>query len=509
MMSRRKDKSSYKAPPSIHEQKRIRRKDLLTTNGNSNNSIVPSPPYLLTSKLLDYTCTSIPIINNLCPPLDNGGWRTLLANYGYEEIVTFPEGKLSHSFYSSLGSKGYNDVLSDVTYKEYMHMINTGNMVSSTNNKMFPGNGELSNTLNNYYNFAFNTNTTSLCDLTSPLALMVLFVLLLTIRSIKKVALPKFCNLGHNLATNAHGSEWTTQNSDRITKFGEYIYRLIFHTGLSIYGIYYFHDKSWWNKNQGGTINLWWGHPNHSVEPGMIWYYLIQCAYNVDALVSLIELSFTFEFVNPLSYSSALIFLEKEHVVDEEQRKSQVAKLMKKDNTNEVFLWTPLFQVKWSTTVRGDFREMIAHHLVTNALIFFSSYYRFTRVGSMVFLLHDLSDVPIDMSKLANFVKWKVTTIICFVIMVLMWIITRLTIFPFVICKAVWYESYEYMVVKGTLDPALYEAYYLLFYTLLGSLVLLHVTWFLILLRIGWTLVSTGERHDYSEHKSGEKQKES
>ena len=127
----------------------------------------------------------------------------------------------------------------------------------------------------------------------------------------------------------------------------------------------------------------------------------------------------------------------------------------------------------------------------------------------MIFLVHDLSDVPIDMSKLANFVKWKTTTIICFVTMVLMWIITRLAIFPFVICRSVLEDSYDYLVVNGTMDPALHQAYFAFFHFLLGSLVLLHVTWFIILLRIGWTLVSKGETHDYSEHKSGEKQKSS
>lgn len=79
-------------------------------------------------------------------------------------------------------------------------------------------------------------------------------------------------------------------------------------------------------------------------------------------------------------------------------------------------------------------------------------------------------------------------------------------IFPFVICKSALLESHEYLVVQGHVDPALYEACYLFFFALLGCLVLLHVTWFLILLRIGWTLVSKGERHDYSEHKSGEDQ---
>jgi hypothetical protein len=307
------------------------------------------------------------------------------------------------------------------------------------------------------------------------------------------------------LGRTTHGPEWEDGNQDRIIKFGEYVYRLIYHSSVSVFGLWYFHDKSWWNKEMGGTTNLWKLHPNHPVEPGMAWYYLVQCAYNVDALLSLLELSFQIEWVNPFTYSSALEFLEKEHVTNETQRKKQVLKLMIHSRA-QTFIWTPFFQIKWSPTARGDFREMMAHHIVTNALIFGSSFYRFTRIGSMIFLIHDLSDVPIDMSKLANFVKWKTTTIICFVVMVLMWVVTRLTIFPFVIFRSVLFESYEYMVVTGTLDPALYEAYCYIFYSLLGALVLLHVTWFLILLRIGWTLVSKGETHDYSEHKSGEKQ---
>jgi hypothetical protein len=220
-----------------------------------------------------------------------------------------------------------------------------------------------------------------------------------------------------------------------------------------------------------------------------------------------VELSFVFRWVNPLIYSSAIDFYVKEHVVDEgagEETTTTTKAVEVGVPPPLLLLWTPIFTLHWSTTVRGDFREMMAHHIVTNTLIFFSSYYRLTRVGSMVFLIHDISDVPIDMSKLANFVKWRVTTIVCFFIMVLLWVVTRLTIFPFVICGSVITESYEYLVVRGSLDPALHDAYYLFFYALLGALVMLHVTWFVILLRIGWTLVTTGERHDYTEHKSGE-----
>lgn len=466
-----------RAPPPTSEQKRLRRKD---------HAILPSAPYLVTSKILDLACDA-PLVRTICP---QNGWRSAVGDLG-----VFPTGKLSHSYDSYFG----NDINPDLTYGQFMQ-TNVAVDVSQLS-----GAEHLHGTMTNYYNFAFQTSSTALCDLTNPLALCALFGLLLVIRMFKKIVMPRFSALGRRLGRAAHGAEWEESNQDRIVKFGEYVYRLIFHSGISAYGLWYFHDKSWWNNKMGGTKNLWETHPNQPVEPGMAWYYLVQCAYNVDALLSLMELSFQFEWVNPLSYSSALEFLEKEHIVNESQRKQHVLNLMIKSRQQTVF-WTPFFQIKWSPTVRGDFREMMAHHIVTNLLIFGSSFYRFTRIGSMIFLIHDLSDVPIDMSKLANFVKWKTTTIICFVVMVLMWVVTRLTIFPFVVFRSVLFESYENLVVRGTMDPALYEAYYIVFYLLLGALLLLHITWFLILLRIGWALVSKGETHDYSEHKGGERQ---
>ena len=60
----------------------------------------------------------------------------------------------------------------------------------------------------------------------------------------------------------------------------------------------------------------------------MTWYYLVQAAYNVDALVKLVELSFVFEWVNPFTYSSVVDFLGREQVVDERQWRDQVRRLM-------------------------------------------------------------------------------------------------------------------------------------------------------------------------------------
>ncbi|KAL7460609.1 hypothetical protein ACHAXS_001053 [Conticribra weissflogii] len=490
--SKQQTPPTYPTPPPISEQKALRQKD---------PSIVPLPPYLLLSKAIDITCDHVPLLRDICP----SPWRSSLPyDWG-----TFPHGRLSHSFILDVQNELDPP---DVSYPDFLASSSALPLPDGTSPY---STAAIQTTLGNMYTFAFHTSNTTLSDLSHPVALGTLLFLVLALRSIKKLLLPKFSSLGRQLGRSAHGPGWENSHPERIQKFGEYVYRLIYHSLISVYGVYYFWNKPWWKA--GGTKYLFLGMPNHDVEPGMAWYYLVQCAYNVDALVSLVELSFCWTAVNPLCYSSALEWLgdDRSRTNKEDMGREKHAN---KTSTNgtihnnrsirppKTLLWTPFFRLTYSPTIRGDFREMMAHHLVTNALIFGSSYYRLTRIGSMIFLIHDISDVPIDLSKLANFVKWKVTTIVCFVIMVIMWLVTRLTIFPFIICKSVLLESYEYLVVQSHVDPALYEACYLFFNALLGCLVLLHVTWFLILLRIGWTLVSKGERHDYSEYKSGEDQ---
>lgn len=123
----------------------------------------------------------------------------------------------------------------------------------------------------------------------------------------------------------------------------------------------------------------------------------------------------------------------------------------------------------------------------------------------MVFLVHDISDVPVDMSKLANFMKWKITTVVCFVTLMVVWAVTRLGILPFVIIKSSLFDA-KILNTEGTMHDVHFHMYVPPFKLLLISINLLHVIWFAILLRIGYRLVTKGERHDLSEHKQGEDQ---
>ena len=298
-------------------------------------------------------------------------------------------------------------------------------------------------------------------------------MLFFLMRQVKSIVIPAFCDFGRRMGQSTHGVEWEKENQERITKFGEYVFRLLYHSSVAIFGLWYFWDKPWWDPANGKQIVIFEGYPHHEVETGMIWYYLVQSAYNVDAMISLIELSFAIKVQYPIC----------------PKRKE----------------WRNPVSIGWSPTCRGDFREMAIHHVVTNMLILGSSYCRFTRIGSMLLLLHDISDVPVDLSKLANFMKWKITTIICFISILVLWLITRLGILPFVIWKTIHFDS-KILYMEGPLDRRHFDIYCRGFEILVSCLIALHFFWFTILIRIGYRLVTNGERHDLTEHKNGEDQ---
>ena len=317
-------------------------------------------------------------------------------------------------------------------------------------------------TLESFKTYAFETPSTALADVTTSTSFPVLVVLVLIIRTLKGILMPRFSKFGRNAAIHTHGKAWEAQNEERIFKFGEYVFRLLYHIVISVTGIYIFWNKEWWLS--GGTPTLWLNYPNQPIETGMIWYYLVQCAYNIEAMINLLEISFT------IDTSSG-----------------------------------GLPRIKWSKDARGDFREMFVHHVVTNMLVIGSSFFRFTRAGSMVFLVHDISDIPVDLSKLANFLKWKMATVVCFVSMCLVWMATRLGIFPFKVYRSVIQESLM-VCTSGVINPIYYVHYQPFFVVLIGLLLLLHTAWFGMFIKMGYVLVSKGETHDLSEHKKGEEQ---
>jgi len=380
------------------------------------------------------------VVDTLCDPLGCGQWRQLLPS---RWTSTTSGAWLSEQYRLGPVTALFPNLM---TYDEFLESTGSTPSVQSLSK------------------FALETPSTSLADLTTPSAVLSLILLVMILRQIKGVLMPVFSDIGRKAARHTHGPAWEKTNEIRIVKFGEYVFRLLFHSCISLAGVYYFWDKDWWKS--GGTHTLFQEFPHQEIAPGMTWYYLVQCAYNVDAMVSLLEMSLE---VQP--------------------------------NPDGIL---PI-KLGWSKNARGDFREMFIHHVVTNLLIIGSSFFRLTRVGSMVFMVHDISDVPVDLSKLANFLKWKAATALCFATMVAMWFFTRLFILPFIIYKAVLTESWM-VCQSGVIDPIYYVHYKPFFVVLIALLILLHLAWFTMFLQMGWVLISKGEAHDLSEHKKGEDQ---
>jgi hypothetical protein len=109
------------------------------------------------------------------------------------------------------------------------------------------------------------------------------------------------------------------------------------------------------------------------------------------------------------------------------------------------------------------------------------------------------------MSKLANFLKWKRATAVCFFLMVLGWMMTRLYILPVTIYGSTLWESH-YVLQTGKIPPVLYGFFRYFFFVGLGLLILLHTAWFAMFIKMGYMLIFKNEVHDLSEHKKGESQ---
>ena len=79
---------------------------------------------------------------------------------------------------------------------------------------------------------------------------------------------------------------------------------------------------------------------------------------------------------------------------------------------------------------RKDFVQMTLHHIVTIGLVLGSFYVQEVRMGAMIAILHNLSDVFISMTKVFNYLKFHgreyyFATEVCFVLNMVSWITMR------------------------------------------------------------------------------------
>lgn len=225
------------------------------------------------------------------------------------------------------------------------------------------------------------------------------------------------------------------RNQDRpsITqRFCDASWRFAFYLLAFIYGLRVLLDKPWfWNQQE-----CWKGYPRQVMMPSQYWYYMIEMA----------------------------------------------------------FYWSLLLRVSLDVK-RKDFKEQMIHHVATIFLIGFSYSANYIRVGTIIMLVHDASDYIMECAKMFNYAGWRRTCDGLFVVFALVFIITRLVIFPVWVMYTTLYSSMEIF------QPFL--GYYL-FNFLLVVLQVLHIFWAYLILRMAVKFVFAGkvekdERSDVDE----------
>ncbi|KAG2487445.1 hypothetical protein HYH03_014012 [Edaphochlamys debaryana] len=131
---------------------------------------------------------------------------------------------------------------------------------------------------------------------------------------------------------------------------------------------------------------------------------------------------------------------------------------------------------------RKDWLESMIHHIVTAGLLFYSYAVNFTRVGVVVILIHDVSDIFLEAAKLARYAdRENDIGIPCFVLFFVSWIICRCIIFPAFVIRSTLFEPVVLVAAYLGIEP---RPHWEIFNGLLLVLFVLHVYWTVLIFQV-------------------------
>ncbi|XP_074090316.1 ceramide synthase 3 [Macrotis lagotis] len=154
----------------------------------------------------------------------------------------------------------------------------------------------------------------------------------------------------------------------RLKKFQEACWRFTFYLFLTIAGIGFLYDKPWLYD----LLEVWNGYPKQPLLPSQYWHYILEMSFYLSLLLSL-----------------------------------------------------------GSDVKRKDFLAHVIHHLAALSLMSFSWCTNYIRSGTLVMLVHDVSDIWLESAKIFSYAGWKQTCNTLFLIFAATFFLTRLVIFPF------------------------------------------------------------------------------
>jgi TLC domain len=148
---------------------------------------------------------------------------------------------------------------------------------------------------------------------------------------------------------------------------------------------------------------------------------------------------------------------------------------------------------------RKDWAESFTHHVVTLGLLSYSWYANFTRAGIIVMLLHDVSDIFLELAKLARYAERETAALQLFVTFALSWVVLRVIIFPYIYIMRLLVDPILVIAIPFDVDP---QPHYAAFGSMFILLFTLHIYWTYLIFRVIWRQLRTGQTDDVREEDS-------
>lgn len=202
-----------------------------------------------------------------------------------------------------------------------------------------------------------------------------------------------------------------------LSKFTESAWRCTFYLFAFSYGLWALFDKPWTYD----SIFCFLNYPHHSVSNEIWWYYNFELGFYLSLIIS------------------------------------------------------QFFDVH-----RKDFWQMFIHHIITVCLLCFSWACNFHRVGTLVLIIHDFADIPLEGSKMTNYLKKPQLANVIFTFFTFCWIYSRIGLLPY---RVIIYSTYY-----GLSCIEMFPAYYI-FNSLLIALQILHIIWTWLILKIAYNAI--------------------
>lgn len=151
----------------------------------------------------------------------------------------------------------------------------------------------------------------------------------------------------------------------------------------------------------------------------------------------------------------------------------------------------------YTETRRKDFKFMIIHHIVTVSLLGVSYYANFTRIGHVVLMLMDFSDIFLSLAKTLTYLKKEIMCNVMFVVFLISWIVTRHILYMKIFFSILWdaerLRKYEWDPENGCYY--VYSVKYIALF-LLSILQILIILWLFMILKVAKTIVKGDNMKD-------------